>query len=74
MENVFMLVLAYRIKYTYRKYLSSFTASRIKENVELTKNSTDKTLPSLCRLYDNCLDTVDFYSRTIKQRSKTRAF
>ena len=36
-------------------YLSFFTASKIRENVELITNATGKTLASLCRRYDRVL-------------------
>ena len=50
-----MFVWTYETKYTFQTYLLFFTATKIRENVELIKNATDKTLASLCGRYDRVL-------------------
>ena len=48
------------------KYFLSFTASKITEKVEFTKNATGKTSVTLRRRCINCHDAAYSYSRTIK--------
>ena len=58
----------------FQEYFLSFTGSKITENVELTKKATGKTSANLCRLYDDCRDASDLYSRTIRPNTKTCVF
>ena len=58
----------------FREYFLSFTTSKITGKVELTKKATCKTSAILCSRDDNCFDTANLYSRTIRPSTKTCVF
>ena len=58
----------------FREYFLRFTTSKSTEKVELTKKAADKTSTILCRRYNNCLDSANLYSPTIKQVLKLVRF
>ena len=72
--NVIVFVWTYKMKCKCMRIFLFFATRKITEKVELTKNATGKTSAIFFRRYDNCLDTTNLYSGTIKPVPKTCVF
>ena len=55
----------------FQEYFLSFTANKITEKVELTKEANGKNATYLCTRYGNCLHAANLYSRTFNPSTKT---